>query len=71
MSEEHEKTEKPRATLIKQTKREVEKPEPAESEQKQKKKVVIKKKKKVNKRPERAPPPFLYLNLSNSSTFVL
>ena len=54
MSEELDKKEKPRATLIKQPKREavVEKPaEPAEAEQKTKKKVVIKKKKVVAKKP--------------------
>ncbi len=53
MSEELDKKEKPRATLIKQPKREVvvEKPaEPAEAEQK-KKKVVVKKKKVVVKKP--------------------
>ena len=52
MSEELEKTEKPRATLIKQPKREVvveKQPEPAEAEQK-KKKVVVKKKKVVVKK---------------------
>ncbi len=49
MSEELEKTEKPRATLIKQPKREAEKPEPVEVEQK-KKKVVVKKKKVVVKK---------------------
>ena len=53
MSEELDKKEKPRATLIKQPKREVvaEKPaEPVEADQK-KKKVVIKKKKVVAKKP--------------------
>ncbi len=53
MSEELDKKEKPRATLIKQPKREVvvEKPaEPAEAEQK-KKKVVVKKKKVIAKKP--------------------
>ncbi len=53
MSEELDKKEKPRATLIKQPKHEVvvEKPaEPAEAEQK-KKKVVIKKKKVIAKKP--------------------
>ena len=54
MSEELDKKEKPRATLIKQPKREavVEKPEPvaAETEQK-KKKVVVKKKKVIAKKP--------------------
>ncbi|MCQ2604348.1 MAG: translation initiation factor IF-2 [Spirochaetia bacterium] len=49
MSEEQEKIEKPKVTLIKQPKREVEKTEPVEVEQ-EKKKVVIKKKKVVAKK---------------------
>ena len=53
MSEELDKKEKPRATLIKQPKREVvaEKPEPAPEAEQKKKKVVVKKKKVVAKKP--------------------
>ena len=57
MSEELEKTEKPRATLIKQQKREVEKPEPAAEAEQKKKKVVVKKKKVVVKKSPAPEPP--------------